>query len=103
MSEINDLLEVTLYAAKYKKEVLKWSLVNAAESFDELKKAIATVAEEGIIEGRSRTFMAERQIKAVDLIMNGYPYNLLTRSYGIRQQMMYLMHCKKLEDGGQDI
>lgn len=78
------------------KELLKWQLVNSAETIEDLKKAITNVAEDGIIVGRKKNFMLEQQLRAVDAILAGYSFNFLTRSYGIRQQMMYLMFYRKV-------
>ena len=74
-------------------EIDKWKRINSVESIEDLKKAILDIAEDGIIMGKSRPWEAVKQVKGVDAIMEkDYPINVLTRSYGIRQQMMYLMY-----------
>jgi len=77
-------------------ELEKYQKVNAAESFEDLKNAIIAVADENaMVQGRARQFELEKQLRGVDLIKQGSPVNLLTRSYGIRQQMLYLIHYAK--------
>lgn len=74
-------------------ELEKWVLVNKAETVEELQEALIAIAENGKIQGRQREWDAEQQAKFVRDIYNGFrPFNNLTRSYGIRQQVMYLMY-----------
>ncbi len=77
-------------------ELLKWQLINSAETIEDLKKAITSIAEDGIIVGRRKNFTLKNQLLAVDAILEGYPFNFLTRNYGIRQQMMYLMFYREV-------
>lgn len=73
-------------------ELEKYELVNKAESMQQLEEAITKIGDSGLIMGRNKPFKTEQQVAAVQAICNGYPANLLTRQYGIRQQMLYLMH-----------
>lgn len=74
-------------------EVEKWRIINDSETFDQLKDNIKRLADEdGSIMGRIRPFLAEKQINNVDIVKAGYPANILTRSYGIRQQAIYLLY-----------
>ena len=76
-------------------ELERYETVNACETADDLSKAILSMADaNGMIQGRSRSFVASK--------MAGYPAaviagectpNVLTRMYGIRQQALYIKHC----------
>ncbi len=77
-------------------ELEKYQRINSSESFAELKTAITEVAGEDGVEGtREKVYNAEHQCRGVDLVLQGSPPNVLTRSYGIRQQMLYLIHYAK--------
>jgi len=73
-------------------ELEKWELINQCETIEALEKAVITVADEnGIIWGRKRQFDAEKMSKFVRLVITKEYYpEYLTRSYGIRQQALYL-------------
>lgn len=75
-------------------EVLKWNLINAAETSNQLEVAILAIADkEGFIPGRSKEKNAQNQASVVKGVINGsFPPNYLTRSYGIRAQALYLKH-----------
>lgn len=77
-------------------ELKKYKLINKAETVEELKEAIEAISEKGMIKGRRKSYMADEMIAMVDFIYNdNYPLNFLTRNYGIRQQMLYLLHYNK--------
>lgn len=79
-------------------ELEKYELVNKAESIEELQDAILSIADEnGNIQGRSRAFSAAQQAKNAEIVAEGYTPNLLTRSYGIRQQAMYISYYQSLQ------
>lgn len=72
-------------------EIEKWEVINRTTTFEELKDAILLIADEdGYIRGRQSLFDKDNMRNRVDLVLNGEPFNLLTRSYGIRQQFIYL-------------
>lgn len=78
-------------------ELEKWKKINSAQTVEDLKEAIFNIAEKGIIKGSCKDLKASDQVLFVQVIYDNYSYdnlNLLTRSYGIRQQMMYLLHYK---------
>jgi len=81
-------------------ELQKFELINAAETTSELKEAIIKIADtNGYIKGRNKSWEANQQSNQVDFIICGImPFNALTRSYGIRQQMLYLMHYSKVSE-----
>lgn len=80
-------------------ELERYQLVNACESVTELQEAIMKMANENdMIKGRNRQFPAKEMAASVSLVVaKGFPANLLTREYGIRQQALYLQHYQKLE------
>lgn len=79
------------------KEIEKYEMINSAESIDELQTAIIAIADEnGMIKGRSRFWDAKKQAENVPNVVKKYGVaNLLTRSYGIRQQALYLKFYNK--------
>lgn len=78
-------------------ELQKWQAVNQCESGKALHDLIIQFADnEGMIHGREKQFSATQMAHHVhDVIQNGYPDNLLTREYGIRQQAVYLLTVSK--------
>ncbi len=88
-------------------ELTKWELINSSEKIESLQEAILKIGAEnnGLIKGRSKEWDAELQAMYVKYVVeDSYPLieqsiigtNLLTRSYGIRQQALYLKHYNKL-------
>jgi len=88
-------------------ELTKWELINSSETIESLQEAILKIGTEnnGFIKGRSKEWDAELQVMYVKYVVeDSYPLieqkiigpNLLTRSYGIRQQALYLKHYSKL-------
>lgn len=76
-------------------ELEKYELINGCETIKELEEAILKIADVGYIKGRTRNWDAEKQSKYVYTVVQGIePANRLTRSYGIRQQALYLQHYK---------
>lgn len=82
------------FSDKSSLELEKYQLINKCETADDLKNAIAMISDQnGNIQGRKYSFDAYKMRERVDLVINrGYPANLLTRSYGIRQQALYIKH-----------
>lgn len=76
-------------------DLQKYNLINRSETPEELKQSLKQIAKNNnnMIPGRRQDWSLEEQLRAVDIITGGtLMYNLLTRTYGIRQQMMYIMH-----------
>mgnify|MGYP006959904241 CR=1 FL=1 len=74
-------------------ELWKWELINSCETVENLEAAIISISDPitGTIRGRVREYSAERMASRVKDVVGGYlPVNILTRSYGIRQQAIYL-------------
>lgn len=73
-------------------ELEKYQAVNACETFEELASVIESFADEdGMIQGRTRKFSAERMAWNCRNFTIAQP-NVLTREFGIRQQAMYISY-----------
>lgn len=70
----------------------KYELVNKCETIEELESAVKALAgEDGLIQGRTRKFDANKMASYVGSVVKGLgPINVLTREFGIRQQALYL-------------
>ena len=75
-------------------ELEKYELVNNCEYPKELTEAIITIGSDAnTIHGKSRSFDSIKMASYVDgVISNDFNPALLTRSYGIRQQALYLKY-----------
>ena len=70
----------------------KYDAVNSCESFLGLANTIRSFADDnGMIQGRTREFDAERMAHAAENYPNVMT-NSLTREFGIRQQAMYIQY-----------
>jgi len=72
----------------------KWQNVNKCETFEDLRKVLLELTDEsGQIQGRTRKFDAQKMIDNAKLYYN-HPDdlnpNIVTREFGLRQQLMYL-------------
>jgi hypothetical protein len=83
-------------------ELQKWQSVNQCESVLGLSNLILEFADsEGMIQGRTRKFDAKEMAERVrGVVTQGYPANLLTREFGIRQQAVYLASFETNENTG---
>lgn len=71
----------------------KYDLVSYCETPEGLALIILSFAEDGIIQGKTKNFIAKEMVKGLRGFINGtYPPNVLTREFGIRQQAMYLKY-----------
>jgi hypothetical protein len=71
----------------------KYEIINSCETSEELQKAILAISEDNLIQGRKRTFFADRMSSFVHGVINGYlDSRFLTREFGIRQQALYIKH-----------
>lgn len=78
-------------------ELEKFKRVNHCETIEELKQCLLDFADdEGMIQGRTRKFNAEKMNQNIQDFYNNdiYSANIATREYGIRQQMIYLKYYK---------
>lgn len=75
-------------------ELEKFQIINKCETTEELKNAIVKISDKnGYIQGRFYSFDAYKMKDRVDLVIDkNYPANYLTRSYGIRQQALYIKY-----------
>jgi len=68
----------------------KWELVNSANSWHRFLAAIHAI---GVSNHNDPDYDAIRFEKiATSIYNNGTPYSNLTRAYGLRQQLMYIMY-----------
>ena len=76
----------------------KYEVVNQCETVDDLIAAIYKCAEDGMIIGRHREFLALKMANYVeDVILHNMTPDLLTRSWGIRQQALYIKYYFDIE------
>ena len=74
-------------------ELQKYQLINSSSNIEELKNNITTIGDITISNGD--IWSSEKMNEGVDLIVKGYmPFNRVTRNYGIRQQLIYLIHVR---------
>ena len=74
-------------------ELEKYEKVNQAETIEALEEAILSFAgEDGQIKGRSRSFDAKKMAQGARMFYETdvVPPNVVTREYGLRQQLIYL-------------
>ena len=78
-------------------ELEKYHKVNQCETIEELKEIILSFADkDGVIHGRSRTFNAQKMAEGAQLCYDGNMIaNVVTREFGLRQQLLYLMYYSK--------
>ena len=81
-------------------EFEKYQAVNKCESDTELENAMRLISDDGLtIRGLTRTFDLQKSIKNMYAFIadksDVIPANVLTRSYGIRQQALYLKYYNK--------
>lgn len=71
-------------------ELDRWELVNSCKTVDDLKAAVERL---GIVRGSNDVHTSVSINHNINLVYSDdYPYNTLTRAYGIRQQLMYIMY-----------
>ena len=77
-----------------------YELVNSSQTAEELAQAVLHIGTYyGYIPGRSRAFDTETQcINVYKVIEKEYPYNMLVRSFGIRQQAMYIKYYNTVDN-----
>ena len=75
-------------------ELEKYEKVNKCKDIESLKNVITEIGDITISSGE--IWSSEKMNRHVDTIesTNSY-YTLVTRNYGIRQQLYFLMACKK--------
>lgn len=78
-----------------KSELEKYEAVNRCETLEELANVIRGFGVDGMIQGRTKVFKAEKMALYCEEFDAGI-HNLLTREYGIRQQAMYILFYENL-------
>lgn len=75
-------------------EVEKWKLVNGCQTKKELLDAVDTICDGSIIIGNTgKPYDADKIKRSIMAVMSNKAFaNVVTRAYGIRQQVLYLMH-----------
>lgn len=76
-------------------ELEKYEAVNKSKNLKELADVIRSFAIDGMIQGRTRRFDAEKMAEHCESY-NLRKHNILTREYGIRQQAMMLLFYETL-------
>lgn len=72
-------------------ELEKYEIINKSRSVEELKNAIKEIGDLKISTGEIWT--VDQMCEYIDRIYEGdAPYNMATRRYGIRQQIMYIKY-----------
>lgn len=74
-----------------------YEMVNSCETIEELVSAIEEIGYQydGLIPGRSRFFKSIDQIRNAKLFYSNpdmYNANIVTRSFGLRQQLIYITY-----------
>ena len=81
-------------------ELEKYQAVNKIEDFDDFERVLLSFAsEDGQIQGRTRVFDAKKMVaQARDYYNNQQQFgenpNIVTREFGLRQQLMYIKYYK---------
>ncbi len=80
-------------------ELSKWEKVNQSETIDQFYDVLLELSENGIIQGRTRSFSVNTMISQAKQYYDD-PHNSInprgvTREYGLRQQLMYLKFYKR--------
>ena len=76
-----------------------YDLINKCETFEELADAILVIGKDNnsLINGRKFQFKATDQANVARNFKNITRAEYLTRSYGIRQQALYILHYEQRE------
>lgn len=75
-------------------ELQKYQLINSCESVSDLKAATYSIGD--IIISSGKNWTPKLMCEYIDGIVRGdFEYNMATRKYGIRQQLMYLIYYGK--------
>ena len=76
----------------------KCELINTAESIEDLQEAVKLIAERGYVQGKKSPKKVLDQVQLIPLVVKNHSNPAyLTRSYGIRQQAMYLKYYYEIE------
>jgi len=77
-------------------ELKKYELVNSCETIQNLKTLVKDFGD--VVGSRNIVWSAEKTCNNIDLIVEGkLPINHVTRAYGLRQQLMYLLYYNNIK------
>lgn len=72
------------------KELEKWQKVNSAETKEQLFEAVDFICADGTT---GKLFTADKLKRSINAAITGrFNANVVTRRYGLRQQVLYLMY-----------
>lgn len=78
------------------KELEKWQKVNSAETKEQLFEAVDFICANepnGLIGTTGKLFTADKLKRSINAVITGrFNANVVTRKYGLRQQVLYLMY-----------
>ena len=75
------------------KELEKWQKVNSAETKEQLFEAVDFICADGLIGTTGKLFTADELKRSINVAITGrFNANVVTRRYGLRQQVLYLMY-----------
>lgn len=78
---------------------MAFEAVNKCETMDNLCQVLLLLAVDGEIQGRTRKFDANRMVDNAKQFYNDddevIPANVITREFGLRQQVIYLKYCRQ--------
>lgn len=75
------------------RELEKWQKVNSAETKEQLFEAVDFICADGLIGTTGKSFTADKLKRSINAAITGrFNANVVTRRYGLRQQVLYLMY-----------
>ena len=75
------------------RELEKWQKVNSAETKEQLFEAVDFICADGLIGTTGKSFTADKFKRSINAAITGrFNANVVTRRYGLRQQVLYLMY-----------
>lgn len=78
------------------RELEKWQKVNSAETKEQLFEAVDFICADepnGVIGTTGKSFTADKLKRSINVAITGrFNANVVTRRYGLRQQVLYLMY-----------
>lgn len=75
------------------RELEKWQKVNSAETKEQLFEAVDFICADGLIGTTGKLFTADELKRSINVAITGrFNANVVTRRYGLRQQVLYLMY-----------
>ena len=82
-------------------ELEKHELIQSCETIDEIKDAIEKIGPITFRTGSTKT--VEEMKVLVDIAYKTGPIRVVTRNYGIRQQILYIIYSERMEKLKEDM